>query len=146
MQRIFINKSLCAGCKNCEAACMAEHTTHRSLWLVNLSDPSNKPNNRVALDNSGQPTPIFCQHCDDPACVTACMAGALTKNPETGVVEHNRDKCAGCWMCIMSCPYGMMHTSGVYEDTAAKCDFCAERGTPRCVSSCPTGAITLRTI
>ena len=28
----------------------------------------------------------------------------MHKNPDTGFVEYDRDKCASCYMCVMACP------------------------------------------
>jgi carbon-monoxide dehydrogenase iron sulfur subunit len=143
MRRIFIKPELCAGCKNCQATCLAEHSPSRSVWLVNLSDRGSRPRNFVELNNAGQPVPLSCRHCDEPECVNACMSGALCKDPATGMVTHNPEQCAGCWMCVMSCPFGMIFPDARENKVAAKCDFCADRDKPRCVEACPTGAITL---
>jgi NADPH-dependent glutamate synthase beta subunit-like oxidoreductase len=40
--------------------------------------------------------PLFCHHCKDPACAIACPEDAITKDPETGIVLHDKDKCTGC--------------------------------------------------
>ena len=40
--------------------------------------------------------PLFCHHCEDPPCATACPEDAISKDPETGVVLHDPDKCTGC--------------------------------------------------
>lgn len=141
MQRIFINQELCQGCRNCQLACMAGHTAEQSVLCLDLENPANRPRNFIAAGPLG-PTPILCRHCNEPACVTACMAGALTKNYATGTVDQDPEKCAGCWMCVMSCPFGVIRPDG-RESRAAKCDFCSGRPSPKCVEACPTGALTL---
>lgn len=143
MLRIFIKPDLCAGCKNCQVACLAEHSPSRSVWLVNLSDQGTQPRNLVELNNEGQPVPLSCRQCDEPACVNACVSGALSKDPTTGVVVHNAEQCAGCWICVMSCPFGLILPAAGENKIAVKCDFCAGREQPRCVEACPTGALTL---
>ncbi|ACV63690.1 4Fe-4S ferredoxin iron-sulfur binding domain protein [Desulfofarcimen acetoxidans DSM 771] len=142
-RRILINKDLCQGCKNCQLACMAEHTGNKSVLLLDLENRANQARNFIEPGNDGKPVPILCRHCDDPACVTACMSGAMTKNPYTGEVSCDINKCAGCWMCVMSCPFGIIQPDRVNGTRAVKCDFCAGRHIPRCVEACPTGAITM---
>lgn len=143
MKRILINKELCQGCRNCQLACMAEHSTAKSLLTLDLEDPANQARNFIEAGLDGRPVPLLCRHCSEPACVIACMSGALTKDPQTGLVGHDPVKCAGCWMCVMSCPYGIIRPNSRDGKTAVKCDFCAARSLPRCVEACPTGAITL---
>lgn len=143
MLRILIKPELCAGCKNCQVACLAEHSPSGSVWLADLSGRHGRPRNSVELNSRDLPVPLTCRHCQEPECVTACITGALSKNPATGLVEHDQGRCAGCWMCVMSCPFGMISPEALEKKTAAKCDFCQGRETPRCVEACPTGAICL---
>lgn len=37
-------------------------------------------------------------------CVAACTFGAIKKNPETGLVEVDADKCTACGACVKACP------------------------------------------
>lgn len=143
MKRILIDKELCQGCRNCQLACMAEHAADKSVLSLNLEDPANRARNFIEAGPNRQPVPILCRHCDEPACVTACMSGALTKNSDTGTVDHDPEKCAGCWMCVMSCPFGIIRPDSPKGQVAIKCDFCSGRPFPRCVEACPTGALTL---
>ncbi|WP_160680702.1 4Fe-4S dicluster domain-containing protein [Clostridium sp. C8-1-8] len=143
MRRIIIDKALCEGCLNCTLACMAEHNENsKSLMDLNLHDSKNGSRNHIVLDENGKPTPIFCRHCDEPECVNACMSGAMTKDPVTGVVSYDEKQCASCYMCVISCPYGVLKSA---DDSRVilKCDLCNGREVPRCVESCPTGAIQL---
>ena len=70
----------------------------------------------------------------------ACIAGGVMKDPETGVVHFDQDRCVGCWSCTMICPYGAVVrvSDGKY---AMKCDRCPDRDVPACVEACPTGAL-----
>lgn len=143
MKRILINQELCSGCRNCQLACMAEHTAGKSVLTLDLQDRSNQARNFIELGPKGKAVPVFCRHCDDPACVTACMSGAMSKDRETGVVTSDPEKCAGCWMCVMSCPFSMVRPDYLAGKVAVKCDFCNGRAIPRCIEACPTGAISL---
>jgi len=82
---------------------------------------------------------VSCRHCDDPFCVKGCITGALTKMD--GVITINKDKCIGCYTCVLSCPYGAVYPSE--EGAIQKCELCIKtyEGTPRCVKGCPNGAI-----
>ena len=37
-----------------------------------------------------------CKHCSDPACAKACPEGAIARDPKTGIVLHDKEKCNGC--------------------------------------------------
>ncbi|MBK1813379.1 4Fe-4S dicluster domain-containing protein [Clostridium sp. YIM B02505] len=144
MNRIIIDKALCEGCMNCTLACMAEHSeSATSIFDVNLHDIKNESRSYIALDAEGKPTPIFCRHCDVPECANACMSGAMTKDSITGIVSYNEKKCASCYMCVISCPYGVLKSDDASKKVILKCDLCNGREVPRCVENCPTGAIHL---
>lgn len=147
MNRIVIVPDRCRGCKACERACALEHSSGKGSAR---SDPANAPLPRIKVlygpgdgpGKKGQPLPLRCRHCDDPKCVTACMAGALRKD-EDGVVRHDPRKCVGCWMCVMNCHCGAVFRDAV-RGTAVKCDLCPGREVPACVAACKFEAITVR--
>lgn len=144
MKRIIINRALCQGCLNCTLACMAEHNEKgKSIFDLKLQDSKNESRNHIVLDSKGRFTPIFCRHCDNPECVATCMSGAMTKDPVTGVVKYDEKKCASCFMCVMSCPFGVLKADESKKRVILKCDLCDGREVPRCVENCPTGAISL---
>lgn len=144
MSRIMIDRSLCQGCLNCTLACMAEHNEKgKSIFDLDLEDIRNESRSYIALDSEGRVAPIFCRHCDEPECVAACMSGAMTKDSSNGIVKYNKDKCASCFMCVMSCPFGVLKADDTNKKVILKCDLCNEREIPRCVENCPSGAISL---
>lgn len=147
MRRIMINKELCEGCLNCVLACMAEHNLEdKSIVKLDLENTESESRNHIEIDMYGKKAPIFCRHCDNPECVNTCTTGAMTKDLETGIVSYNEDKCASCFMCVMSCPYGVLKPSNNDKKVIIKCDLCSERETPRCVENCPTGAIYIEEV
>lgn len=142
---IVIRPNLCKGCKNCQFACMVAHSEEKSPYFLDLTDPKNQARNTVVLGYDGTPSPLTCRHCQEAPCVTACPSGAMYRDSESGLVLHNQEQCAGCWMCVMSCPYDLISPDSRGR-VAVKCDFCIENGRPYCVENCPTGALSLEEI
>lgn len=145
MKRIQIQRELCDGCLNCTVACMAEHnpTGARDVESLDFAAAINESRNSIRLDAEGLPAPIFCRHCDRPECALACISGAMAKDPGTGRVTYDADRCAACFMCVLSCPFGVLKPDRSARRIIVKCDFCGDRELPRCVESCPKKAITL---
>ena len=103
-----------------------------------LKDRTIHPRIRIEGDNQVS-FAVSCRHCKEPLCVKSCITGALSV--EDGVITVNRDKCVGCYTCILSCPYGcvMPSENGVIQ----KCELCMKNsaGSPACVKGCPNKAI-----
>ncbi len=119
-------------------------------WLVNQKMLPLQESCGVEYANSMKISPnaqafitMSCNHCDDPQCLKVCPADTYTKRAD-GIVIQDHDKCIGCQMCIMACPYNAPVYDPV-EGKTSKCNMCADRIDeglkPRCVESCPTGAI-----
>lgn len=133
----LIDRDKCVGCRNCELACIAVHREAKpGAAFTGGIEAVERPRNKVELDADGNRFPVFCRHCDEPACVEACMSGALTKN-EAGLVTCSLDICVGCYMCVMSCPYGMARPSVKGDRKMVKCDGCRGRDRMACVAACP---------
>jgi anaerobic dimethyl sulfoxide reductase subunit B len=86
---------------------------------------------------------MACMHCGDAPCIAVCPNRALSKSPENGVVEVNKDLWIGCHTCATACPFGApQFPEGSFM---RKCDFCVARVTqglePACVRTCPTKAL-----
>lgn len=136
--KIYCDIKKCVACKACELACAIEHSKDRDLSAAIKELPLPRQRRRVS-DSYGKKLSIGCQHCEDAACVAACMSGALYKG-EGGATMHDKDTCVGCWMCIMVCPFGAIERR-IEEKVAIKCDLCPDREDFACVAACPTRAL-----
>ena len=160
----LVDTTLCIGCRQCERACNTRN--HLPRPDVALTDrvvfrTERRPDKdafTVVNEYPGAPSTdqqtkentyakFQCMHCLDPACVSACIVGALSKASD-GAVIYNPDTCLGCRYCMYACPFQIP----AYEyDTALaprvrKCEFCTdiEQGTganPACAAACPMEAI-----
>lgn len=86
-----------------------------------------------------------CLHCIDPACVSVCPVAALKKQPETGIVTYDKNRCFGCRYCQVACPFGIpMYEWEKASPSVVKCQLCnhryAQGGYSACCEACPTGA------
>ena len=144
MKRLKIDADKCNGCLNCNIACMQAHRADAegSIYDLNLLDPSNESRNTILLDAHGRYIPLFCRHCDSPDCAAACMSGALTKDPVSGHVLYDVNRCAKCFMCVLNCRYGVLKQDRVSGSFVVKCDFCADAGSnPNCAKACANKAL-----
>lgn len=87
--------------------------------------------------------PRLCEHCLNPACVSACPSGAMYKRDEDGIVLVNQDHCKGWRMCVSACPYKKVYFNWQTQK-AEKCTFCYPRiedGLPTVCSETCVGRI-----
>lgn len=99
---------------------------------------------KVVADD-GMRFPLQCRHCSDSPCLRVCMVHALSRDDETGGVLCDSEKCIGCMMCAMVCPFGAI-TEAKDDHKAVKCDLCTNAGGPSCVAACPTGALSFEEV
>lgn len=162
-QGCLVDVTRCIGCRKCELACnqvndLPEPAT--PFEDMRVLDAKRRPTagaytvvNRYypgTLNDRGQLTPSFvkvqCMHCQDPACVSACVTGALSKL-DNGTVRYDVSRCIGCRYCMVACPFGIpKYEFAKTVPTVRKCSFCADRQAqgkpPACAENCPTGALT----
>ncbi len=158
-QAMLIDTTRCIGCRGCQVACKAwnDLPATRTAFTATGTNPRHldaKSFTRVLFQETstpaGEPRGTFvkrqCMHCVEPACVSACPVGAMTKTKE-GPVVYADDKCIGCRYCMVACPFQIPK----FQWDAAvpyvrKCDFCADRQAagkpPSCAATCPAGALT----
>lgn len=144
MRTKVIDKSKCRGCKNCELACIAIHDEASQATTIYQQGMTEAPRarNKVEIDRNKQRFPQFCRHCEKPACIEACMSGALQKNAD-GYVICDSEICIGCYMCVMSCPYGMARPAIGNTKKMSKCDGCYDKDCMACVAACPSGCLSV---
>ena len=157
---MLVDVSLCIGCRKCEEACKQSNQLPPStvpLEDMSIFDRQRRTDvenytvvNRYASDQPDKP-PVFikkqCMHCEEPACASACLVGALTKSKE-GAVLYNKEVCLGCRYCMIACPFNIpaYEYHNPRSPQIRKCTLCYERikngEVPACVASCPKEAIT----
>ena len=146
MKRTYAIEQWCINCRRCEVACKTFHSASRdTVKAFTVEYP--EPHSRVRVEGGAQlSVAVNCRHCADPKCVEGCISGAMTKDPVTGVVTSDPDKCVGCRTCMSMCPFGCVRIEDASEKGIAyKCDLCGEEpgrpGEPRCVAACPNRAL-----
>jgi len=142
MKSIFVNPERCTACRTCEIACAVNRSSlSRRLPEAIYEALSPLPRVRVERTAAEKGFPIQCRHCEDAPCLDACPAGALYRD-EGGLVLVHDERCIGCWMCIMVCPFGAPQPFRHFRKVL-KCDQCKGMEMAYCVESCPTHALML---
>lgn len=144
IKKIYCDIKKCLGCGACEIACAIEHSRSKKLNNAIEEKPLPIKRRKAQFVANGIAVSTGCHHCENAPCVTACMSGAMLKDAKTGLTKHDKDRCVGCWMCVMTCPFGALARQKE-EKLVIKCDFCPDRDTPACVEACPTAALFLGT-
>ncbi|MDE8701544.1 4Fe-4S dicluster domain-containing protein [Adlercreutzia equolifaciens] len=144
----YFDNARCTGCKTCVLACKDKKNlntgeAYRRVYEY-AGGATEKSADAFATTCFAYTVSVACNHCDSPVCYANCPQGAIEKDPETGFVSSDPEKCIGCGTCANVCPYGAPH---VNEETkkSVKCDGCADLvaagGKPACVTSCPARAL-----
>jgi len=152
---LIIDVEKCENCNNCFLSCKDEHCgnewpgyaapqpVHGHRWInIRRRERGTFP----MIDVAYRPTP--CMHCDDPPCLAAAENGAVVKRDD-GIVLILPEKARGQKALAKSCPYGAIWWNEELQ-LPQKCTFCAHLlddgwSEPRCVQSCPTGALSFFT-
>lgn len=159
-KKVFMDIDKCTGCRSCEIACAVEHSKTKDLFTAIQEDPL--PQYYINVEYTKTPPevgpeefpiegtniPINCRHCNDAPCMTVCPTDAITREKGEKAVTINEDRCIGCNMCAMVCPFGAIKLSRI-KPIVSKCDLCRDRvkkgKEPACVEACPTGALKFLT-
>lgn len=152
---LLYDATKCIGCKSCSVACkeangLPADATEFGGGLYDAPTSLNERTKSVIqlVRDEGQSAFVKkqCMHCVDPACVTACMLGALTKDNVTGVVSWDGKTCIGCRYCQQGCPFNVVKFEWSKSlPKIVKCELCKDRlakgQQPACAEVCPRGAI-----
>ncbi len=148
---ILYDSTLCIGCQNCEMVCAEKYgfPAPEDYPEPGVVRETNE-NRRVAINcfntsRGEQYVRHACNHCNNPACASACLTRAMYKTEE-GPVIWREEKCMGCRSCIISCPFNIpkfeYHSA---NPKIQKCRMCyelmQEGETPVCVANCPAEAM-----
>ncbi len=140
MKRVYIKEEVCIGCHLCEVYCQLQHAQSKDL-IKAFKRESPRPLPRLWVEERGVVSfSLRCQQCDEAPCVQACITGALSRDPDSGVVDVDKERCIGCWTCILVCPFGAMKQD-TKKETVVKCDLCQGEDLPACVANCPNEAL-----
>ena len=95
---IFVDKTLCCGCRVCEMVCSNLNSEGRNTSSLA----------RISIEKEyikGDYGPKVCYQCSDPACLEACPVGALHVEEQNGTFARVIDEssCIGCQQCIEAC-------------------------------------------
>ena len=128
--RYIVDPVRCTGCRTCELACSFAHSR------------DGKPGvSRIYPLETGFPelwVPVVCLQCEHAACAASCLVDAITRNPETGAMDLDEQRCVRCMACIAACPFGCsLFDRG--QNRVVKCDLCG--GDPVCAHFCPSKAL-----
>jgi Fe-S-cluster-containing dehydrogenase component len=153
---VLVDTDVCVGCRHCEWACRVAHdlptpdldnyadnsvfkeyrrTDSTSLTVVNEFENEKNPLLPIHVK-------VQCMHCERPACVSACIVGALSKL-EDGSVVWDDSKCIGCRYCMVACQFQIptYDYNKSIDPHIRKCDLCYDRRKdgklPACVDICP---------
>ena len=140
MKRIVAREEFCIGCRLCEIHCLVQHSKSRKI-IKAFREEKDQVLSGVHVEQSGYTSfALQCRHCEEAPCIEACISGAMYRDPVSGAVLCDQERCLGCWMCIMVCPVGAIKR-GNDQHVASKCDLCRGEDVPVCVANCPNEAI-----
>ena len=151
-----IDVERCENCRNCFLSCKDEHVgndwpgyaapmPHSGSCGITIT--GNERGKLPFIDVSYLPQP--CMHCKDAPCIKESIDNAIYRRPD-GIVIIDPIKAKGQKRLVEICPY----KSIFWNDEIGlpqKCTFCAHLlddkwQQPRCVQSCPTGAMRVHYI
>jgi Fe-S-cluster-containing dehydrogenase component len=171
---MLFDPTLCVGCRACQTACKASNKlpadkveANGGVYDAPVDLNSTTKNIIKALPTEGGGQVYVkqqCMHCVDPACVSACMMGALHKEGEgkreidgekkgSGIVLYDKWTCVGCRYCQIACAFNVPRFEWFEAfPLIVKCELCRHRAlkdaegplaqaNPACCEVCPREAV-----
>jgi Fe-S-cluster-containing dehydrogenase component len=159
---ILYDATLCVGCQVCMKACKEANSmpsvrrgplkiwenpmelSAETLCIIKKYENGTREKKDCA-ENGYAFIKRQCLHCVEPACVSACPASAMAKDPLTGIVSYDKKACIGCRYCQVACQFNIPRFQWDKKfPEIVKCQMCPDRvlkgGIPACSAECPTGA------
>ena len=171
---MLFDATLCVGCRACQTACKSANNLPADKVAANggvydaPADLSSTTKNIIKALPTADGGQAFmkqqCMHCVDPACVSACMMGALHKEglakrtidgekPGSGIVLWDKLTCVGCRYCQIACAFNVPKFEWFEAfPFIVKCELCRHRAVPgrdgapaaanpACAEVCPRQAV-----
>ena len=167
---MFVDTSVCIGCKACQVACKEwneldgepDHFAEVDGKLKATNFTGNSYDNtgslsatdwrhvrfieNIAPDRSSAGWYMMsdsCKHCNQAGCLEVCPTHALIRT-DLGNVVVQQDVCNGCRACIPACPFGVI-SYNKKTGRVNKCTLCDDRIhnglETACAKACPTDSI-----
>ena len=148
---MLINCEKCIGCYNCVLSCQDEFCGNAYEGYAAAAPIEGHNWIRVIDKERGRFSkvkmayiPKTCMHCENATCIEAGQDNAVYRRSD-GIVIIDPEKAVGQRQIVTACPYRVIEWNEK-EQVPQKCNMCAhllDRGEkePRCVESCPTGAL-----
>jgi Fe-S-cluster-containing dehydrogenase component len=141
----------CTGCYNCFFACKDENCGEAhpgyteaqpmtgQFW-INVLDVERGSYPKVRISH----IPVTCGQCENPLCLKSATDGAVYRRDD-GIIMIDPVKAVGQKQLVNACPHRVIFWNEE-KNLPQKCDMCAhflDEGfpKPRCVETCPTGAL-----
>lgn len=143
---VFVDSDRCVACQACETACKQENDVPVGAQWIKLMEIEREDSSSGRITVNA--LPMACYQCAEPYCAEVCPVDAIKKDDRTGIVSVDHDKCIGCRMCLIVCPFGApQFGKDGHMQKCILCKDCVDRGEiPACVRNCPLEAMHFGTV
>lgn len=149
---VLHDSTKCIGCRKCEESCNQINELGKpdkpfdDLTVLEERRRTDEAVYTVVNKFGNVFAKTQCNHCQEPACASACFVKAFKKD-KTGAVIYDESLCVGCRYCMVACPFNV--PAYTYNDPltpkVTKCTLCHPRiiegKLPGCVEVCPKEAL-----